>query len=101
MIPVGSQELVEMMRLGNSGLAFAHAKKHLSVWAKDNMGEFKRAVAMLAFGPTAAPARYRNFFAEGAWGRLKAEFRRDFYRLHALPPDSLLQVPTCDARGDM
>ena len=48
------------MRKGESKQAIKYAQKYMAPWAKDNMAEFKRAVAAMAFGPGTPCKRYRR-----------------------------------------
>lgn len=86
------QEFVELVRKGESKQAIKYAQKYMAPWAKDNMAEFKRAVAAMAFGPGTPCKRYRDLFSDEAWPRLRNLFLLDFYLLHSLPPVSLLQI---------
>lgn len=86
------QEFVEAVRRGDAGAAIAHARRHLAPWAQQYPAELQRAAALLAFGPATACPPYAALLSEERWRDLEALFRAELFRLHSLPPVSLLEV---------
>jgi macrophage erythroblast attacher len=86
------QEFVELARAGRAGEALAHARRHLAPAAAQHGPELRRAAGALAFRPDTRCAPYAELYDEARWRDLEALFRKELYRLHALPPASLLQV---------
>lgn len=87
------QEFVELVRAGRRAEAIAYARRHLARWAGTQLPEIRAAAGLLAFArPGARCAAHAALLAGERWRDLADRFRFEFYRLHALPPVSLLTL---------
>lgn len=86
------QEFVELVRLKDMKGAIAHARSYLAPWAEQYPAELQRAAALLAFGPDTTCAPYAALLSEDRWQDLEALFKSELFRLHSLPPSSLLEI---------
>ena len=86
------QEYVELLRRDAVDDAIAYARRHLAPWAEQYPDELQRAAALLAFrGATTCPP-YAALLSDDRWRDLRDLFMAELFRLHALPPVSLLEV---------
>lgn len=86
------QEYIELLRRHQHQAALDYAKTHLTPWAELFPGDFRKAVALIAFGPYTQCPRYASYWDESRWNQLGSLFRSELLRLHALPRASLLEV---------
>jgi hypothetical protein len=86
------QEFVELVRGGDLGVAIRYARMHLAQWAEAYEAEHQRACALLAFSGTTGCSRYAGLLDDSRWGALVRLFHGDLFRLHSMPPVSLLNV---------
>ncbi len=80
------------MRGGDLGVAIRYARMHLAQWAEAYEAEHQRACALLAFSGTTGCSRYAGLLDDSRWGALVRLFHGDLFRLHSMPPVSLLNV---------
>lgn len=86
------QEFIELVRVDRRLDAIYYARQHLAQWAPQYMSELQRALATLAFTASTKCAVYKAMFDESQWDMLADLFYKELYRLHLLPPESLLTV---------
>ena len=86
------QEFVELVRVGDTKGAIAHARSYLAPWAQQYPSELQRAAALLAFGPNTSCPPYAALLSEERWQDLESLFKSELFRLHSLPPSSLLEI---------
>ena len=91
------REFVCLVQKGKVADAVTYSKKHLSQWAPSHMKELQEAMATLVYGPW-WPRRhdkhshYGHLFSDQQWDDLVHLFRRDMYKMYALPADSNLAL---------
>ena len=73
-------------------MAIRYARSHLAQWAEAYEAEHQRACALLAFSGTTGCSRYAGLLDDSRWGALVRLFHGDLFRLHSMPPVSLLNV---------
>lgn len=86
------QEYVELLRQGKVDEGIAYARRYLAPWAEHYPSEVQRAAALLAFGADTACPPYAALLSEERWDDLVELFRAELFRLHSLPPASILEV---------
>lgn len=86
------QEYIELLRTNSHQAALEYARQHLTPWAEYFPGEFRKSVALIAFGPYTQCPRYASYWHESRWNYLGSLFRSELLRLHALPRSSLLEL---------
>ena len=87
-----TQEFVELVRAGDLGVAIRYARAHLAQWAEAYEAEHQRACALLAFSGATGCSRYAGLLDDRRWAALVRLFHGDLFRLHNMPPVSLLNV---------
>ena len=80
------------MRAGDLGVAIRYARAHLAQWAEAYEAEHQRACALLAFSGATGCSRYAGLLDDSRWAALVRLFHGDLFRLHNMPPVSLLNV---------
>ncbi|KAG7673646.1 putative Protein MAEA-like protein [Nannochloris sp. 'desiccata'] len=86
------QEFVELVRSGNMTGAITHARLHLAPWAGQYPEELQRAAALLAFKADTSCGPYAALLVQHRWLDLIELFKAELFRLHSLPPTSLLEI---------
>ena len=86
------QEFIELIGGGDMDAAIAHARLHLAPWAEQYPAELQRAAALLAFRADTTCAPYAALLAPERWDDLVDLFRAELFKLHSLPPTSLLEI---------
>lgn len=87
------QEFVELVRQGKRADAIVYARQHLARWAATQMEEIRKVAGLLAFSePGARCASHAAMLADTRWRELVEMFRQELYKLHALPPVSLITM---------
>jgi macrophage erythroblast attacher len=86
------QEFVELVRNGNMIGAISHARLHLTPWAGQYPEELQHAVALLAFKADTSCGPYAALLDQHRWVDLIELFKAELFRLHSLPPASLLEI---------
>jgi len=80
------------VRAGDLGVAIRYARAHLAQWAEAYEAEHQRACALLAFSGATGCSRYAGLLDDSRWAALVRLFHGDLFRLHNMPPVSLLNV---------
>lgn len=86
------QEFVELLRAKQVKVAIGYAQHHLAPWANQYPVELQRASALLAFGPETTCPPYAALYSDERWAEPVDLFKSELFRLHSLPPASLLEV---------
>lgn len=86
------QEFLELVRGDRLSAAIKYARTDLAPWAAQYGPELQRAAAVLAFRAHTRCEPYTALFSDQRWEDLVALFLAELYRLHSLPPASLLEV---------
>jgi len=86
------QEFVELIKENKKMDAIAYAKKTLSPFSTEYLVELKVVSTLLIFPPDTEVPKYKNYFSDNRYQKLKEKFISENYQLYGLPEQSLLET---------